>query len=244
VRKPLISGAVRRFYSCQPSVSLCIQVVKDCFFCQPHPHTWDSDCHLWVSSLSVKGASCWGLRGTLWVSPSAALCECLSTETNQSISVSVSGLSTPSYPGSWASCPRILGRFALNTGWMNSSHELPRRPCEYFDLVNTLTLGFASDHTCQPFPGQHWLAQSLPLGTVRKKQADGDSYSAFHSIKLQIFFWRICLFADFGPPPVLSVFNWRAPLITHFSSRSSDLCVMSHFYSCVHSLRISLSDVG
>lgn len=176
MRKPLISGAVRRFCSCQPTVSLCIQVVKKdffFFFCQPHPHTWDSDCHLWVSSSSVKGASCWGLRGALWVSPSAVLCECLSTEANQAIAVSVSGLSTPSYPGSWAPsgqafCPWILRRFAY-TGWMNSSRELPWRPCEYFDLVNTLTSGFASDHTCPPFPGQHWLAQSLPLGTVRKK---------------------------------------------------------------------------
>ena len=202
-----------------------------------------------MSSSSVKGASCWGLRGALWVSPSAVLCECLSTEANQAIAVSVSGLSTPSYPGSWAPsgqafCPWILRRFAY-TGWMNSSRELPWRPCEYFDLVNTLTSGFASDHTCPPFPGQHWLAQSLPLGTVRKKkQAAGDSYSAFHSIKLQIFFWRTCLFADFGPPPVLSVFNWKSPLITHFSSRSSDLCFMSHFCSCVHSLRVSLADVG
>ena len=43
-----------------------------------------------------------------------------------------------------------------------------------------------------------------------------------------------------GPPPVLSVFSWRAPLITHFSSRRSNLCFMSRFCSCVHSCRVSL----
>lgn len=45
-----------------------------------------------------QGSFLLGPQGCSWVSPSAVLCECLSTEANWVIAVSVSGLSTPSYP--------------------------------------------------------------------------------------------------------------------------------------------------